>query len=98
MTLDGDPIVQGYLEWLATAHPGKVSFVVLYGSRARGHARKKSDYDVLAGLCEDDELRFIDRLGEYNEWDYCRSEASREARSLSLSRRNRSMRGNLTSQ
>ncbi|HKG86307.1 MAG TPA: nucleotidyltransferase domain-containing protein [Beijerinckiaceae bacterium] len=42
------------------ALPGNVTQVVLFGSRARGDARKDSDYDVAVFLRELAERRFIE--------------------------------------
>jgi uncharacterized protein len=42
------------------ALPGKVASVVLFGSRARGDARRDSDYDVVVFIRELDDRRAID--------------------------------------
>ena len=44
----------------------EIEFIVLYGSMAKGNWSIGSDYDVLIGLCIDDEKRFLDRLYDYS--------------------------------
>ena len=44
----------------------EIEFIVLYGSMAKGNWSVGSDYDILIGLCIDDEKRFIDRLYDYS--------------------------------
>lgn len=71
-TLDGvksDPVLGGWLDWLVGTYGEGVAFAVLYGSRARGTARRHSDYDVLVGLSHESPARYLDRLEEFNHWD-----------------------------
>jgi predicted nucleotidyltransferase len=42
-----------------------LEFIVLFGSMARGDWSRGSDYDVLIGLCEDDNKRLLDRMAEF---------------------------------
>jgi predicted nucleotidyltransferase len=44
------------------ALPGRVSEVVLFGSRARGDARRDSDYDVAVFVVDLDDRRSVDHL------------------------------------
>jgi len=65
----------GYLEWLNQHHGENVAFVVLYGSRARGDAKRHSDYDLLIGLRSESSTSFLDRLFEFSQFEYPRVEA-----------------------
>ena len=42
-----------------------LAFIVLFGSMARGDWSRGSDYDVLIGLCGDDNKRLLDRMAEF---------------------------------
>jgi hypothetical protein len=42
-----------------------LEFIVLFGSMARGDWSRGSDYDVLIGLCGDDNKRLLDRMAEF---------------------------------
>lgn len=59
-----EPPIDRYLRWLGN-RPEPVDFVILYGSRARGDAKRHSDYDLLIGLGEESPKRYIDRLEEF---------------------------------
>lgn len=63
----GHPALSAYLDWLWREHSGRIEFAVLFGSRARGDAFEDSDYDLLLGLVEPDGLRWVDRLGVYQD-------------------------------
>src|SRR4030095_14029351 len=41
-----------------------LAFIVLFGSMARRDWSRGSDYDVLIGLCGDDNKRLLDRMAE----------------------------------
>jgi len=43
----------------------ELAFIVLFGSMARGDWSRGSDYDVLIGLCGDDNKRLLDRMAEF---------------------------------
>jgi len=70
-----DAELQGYLDWLVSSHGREVRFVVLYGSRARNEARRGSDYDLLIGLRDESDERFLDRLLTFSNGDFPRVEA-----------------------
>lgn len=55
---------------LRQTYANDVDFAVLYGSRARGRARKHSDYDLLIGLRDDSPVRLLDRLLEFSNPDF----------------------------
>jgi predicted nucleotidyltransferase len=60
-----DPILERYRSRLEELYGGRIERVVLYGSRARGHARPDSDYDVAVFLRDlPDRWHEIDRLAE----------------------------------
>lgn len=54
-----------FLETLQSERRQDVSFVVLYGSMARGDWSRNSDFDVIVGLARDGGERFLDRVGDY---------------------------------
>lgn len=63
MTTSDDPILKRFRDALDEMYGDRLERVVLYGSRARGDARKDSDYDVavfLKGFT--DRWQEIDRL------------------------------------
>ena len=47
LTRDEDAWLQAYRRALAAQHPGAVSQLLIYGSKARGTAHAESDLDVL---------------------------------------------------
>ncbi len=46
----------------------QIPFMVLFGSMAKGNWLPYSDYDLLIGLNIDDGKRFIDRIGEFQQF------------------------------
>ncbi len=62
------PLQQRLLDLVAAlkAREDELEFVVLFGSSARGEARRGSDLDLLIGLRQDGCVRFLDRLGDYS--------------------------------
>lgn len=54
-----------FVERVTARFGDRISFVVLFGSMARGDFGAGSDYDVLIGLTQEDHLRWIDRLGDF---------------------------------
>lgn len=46
----------------------QIAFMVLFGSMAKGNWLPYSDYDLLIGLNIDDGKRFIDRIGDFQQF------------------------------
>jgi predicted nucleotidyltransferase len=61
LALINDPILKRYRAKLDEVYGDRIERVVLFGSRARGDARKDSDYDIAVFLRE-----MHDRFGEMN--------------------------------
>ncbi len=59
-------ILEQAVERMVEARGHEIEFIVLFGSMAKGNWSLGSDYDVLVGLTVADELRFIDRIGEFD--------------------------------
>lgn len=57
--------LRSFVEALLERHGDAVSFIVVFGSMARGDFGLGSDYDVLVGLRRADDERFLDRLGTF---------------------------------
>lgn len=56
------------VEHIFAARADQIAFVVLFGSMAKGTWLAYSDYDLLIGLNLDDDKRFIDRIGEFQQF------------------------------
>lgn len=56
-------ILQGLVDHLNNLYPGQIRLVQLFGSRARGNARRDSDYDVLVVIRD---RSLVDRLLIYD--------------------------------
>lgn len=54
-----------FLDGLLAQRSAELEFIVLFGSMARGDWSRGSDYDVLIGLCGDDNKRLLDRMAEF---------------------------------
>ena len=60
-----DPVLTRFRQALAELYGDRVERVVLFGSRARGDARKDSDYDVAVFLRDlSDRAREMNRLAD----------------------------------
>jgi predicted nucleotidyltransferase len=56
------------VEQILAARGDDLAFIVLFGSMATGKWMPYSDYDLLIGLNRDDGVRFIDRIGEFQQF------------------------------
>jgi predicted nucleotidyltransferase len=56
------------VEQILAARGHQLAFAVLFGSMATGKWMPYSDYDLLIGLNRDDGVRFIDRIGEFQQF------------------------------
>jgi len=54
-----------FLNAVLAQRSATLEFIVLFGSMARGDWSRGSDYDVLIGLCGDDNQRLLDRMAEF---------------------------------
>lgn len=55
--------LMAFVKRLLEKHSDKISFIVVFGSAAKGTWMMHSDVDVLVGLSIDDGMRLIDRIG-----------------------------------
>lgn len=58
--------LERFLDSLLERRGEELEFVVLFGSMARENWSRGSDYDLLIGLCREDEKRLIDRIPEFS--------------------------------
>lgn len=58
--------IEAYIDDLLATRGAELEFIVLFGSMARGDWSHGSDYDILIGLREDDDKRFIDRALDFS--------------------------------
>lgn len=55
-----------FVDQLLAERGADLEFIVLFGSRARGDWSPGSDYDLLIGLCVEDERRLLDRMAAFS--------------------------------
>lgn len=70
-----------FVERLMQKRGNEVSFIVVFGSVAKGTWTFWSDIDIFVGLNRDDGLRLIDRIGQFTEFVQGKLEVFSYARS-----------------
>jgi predicted nucleotidyltransferase len=79
-----------FVERVLSERGDEIAFIVVFGSAAKGKWTVRSDLDVFIGLSVDDDLRLIDRIGQFADlaegnlevFPYARSEWKRMFDSL----------------